>query len=163
MAQKASRIQVAWSNVSDTYVISEIQKLEKAKWLTNVWSTNVNDVLKANFWWFVMYLKFLKKDFVEKLKWFPDKFPKIFDDILLWMVLLETFSWLYFSLSKVLYYSDMNDYVYVMLVNFWVFWLVLYWANFIKKKTLAYNIILLIGRVFVSIALVWILKQNFIF
>lgn len=163
LAQKASRIQVAWSNVSDTYVISEIQKLEKAKWLTNVWSTNVNDVLKANFWWFVMYLKFLKKDFVEKLKWFPDKFPKIFDDILLWMVLLETFAWLYFSLSKVLYYSDMNDYVYVMLVNFWVFWLVLYWANFIKKKSLAYNIVLLVLWMLVSILIVWILKQNFIF
>ena len=163
LKQKASRIQVSWSNVSDTYVVSEIQKLEKAKWLTNLWSTNVNDVLNANFWWVLMYLKFLKKDLVEKLKSFPDKFPKIFDDILLWMILLETFAWLYFSLSKVLYYSDMNDYVYVMLVNFGVFWLVIYWANFIKKKSLVYNIVLLVLWVFISILLVWILKQNFIF
>lgn len=161
--QKASRIQVAGSNVSDTYVISEIQKLEKAKWLTNLWSTKVNDVLKANFWWFVMYLKFLKKDLVDKLKSFPEYFPNIFGDILLWVILLETFSWFYFSLSKIMYYNNMNEYVYVMLVNFWVFWLVLYWINFIKKKSLALNIVLLVGRALVSIVIIRILKQNFIF
>lgn len=163
VAQKASRIQVSWSNISDTYVISEIQKLEKAKWLTNVWSTNVSDVLQAKFWWIVMYFKFLKKDLVSKLKTFPEKFPKIFDDILLWLILLELFAGIYFSLSKVLYYNDMNDYVYVMLINFGVFWLVLYWINFIKKKSLVYNITLLALRVLASIALVRVLKQNFIF
>lgn len=163
VAQKASRIQVSWSNISDTYVISEISKLEKAKWLTNVWSTNVNDVLQAKFWWIVMYFKFLKKDLASKLKTFPEKFPKIFNDVLFWLVLLEVFAGVYFSLSKIVYYSDMNDYVYVMLINFGVFWLVLYWINFIKKKSLVYNIILLALRVFASIALLRVLKQNFIF
>ena len=160
---KASRIQVAGSNVSDTYVISEIQKLEKAKWLTNLWSTNVSDVLKASFGWILMYLKFLKKDFAEKLKSFPQYTSKMFSDILLWLILLETFSWFYFSLSKVLYYNNMNDYVYVMLVNFGVFWLVLYGINFIKKGSLVFNIVLLVVWILVSIMLVRILKQNFIF
>lgn len=160
---KASRIQVAGSNVSDTYVISEIQKLEKAKWLTNLWSTNVNDVFKASFWWLIMYLKFLKKDFAEKLKLFPTYTSKMFNDILLWLLMLETFSWFYFSLSKVFYYNNMNDYVYVMLVKFGVFWLVLYWINFIKKWSLVFNMVLLVVWILISILLVRILKQNFIF
>lgn len=162
--QKSSRINVAWSQISDTYVVSEIQKLEKAKWLTKLWSNNAIDVLNAKFWWLVMYLKFLKKDFAAKLKKFPEYFPKMFWDLLFWVVLVNMFTSLFFSICKIAY-IDMNKYgyVYVMLIHFWVFWLVLYGINFIKKQTNTFNTILLILWIAISLLLIWVLKQNFIF
>jgi len=161
--KQASRINVSWSDISDTYVISEIQKLEKAKWLTNVWSTNISDVLNANFWVFSMYFKFIKRDFINKIKNFSQDFPKIFDDILIGLFFLTVFSALYFLWGKISYSQNTNDYVYVMLIHFWVFWLVLYIANFIKKRWLVFNIVLLISWVVISLVLMRVLKQNFIF
>ena len=164
-AQQTSRnIGVSWSNVSDTYVTSEIQKLEKAKWLSKASMANKwEDILYARLWWFLVYLKLVIKDLISKLKNIKTDFPKIFSILLIWLIFRLIVSALYIWLYKTMYLENMNDYAYVILVNFWVFWLVLYGLNFLKKEKIIFNIMLLLWWILVSILLIIVLKQNFIF
>ena len=169
-AQQSSKINVSWSKITDTYVIAEIQKLERAKWMANVWSQKWTDVLTANFGWFFMYVKFLSKDIWSNIKHIDKYFSKIFWDLLFWIVLLETAISIYHAIYVCFYinvgeFRELLNYnIYVFLVKFWVFGLVLYGVNHIKKwSSLVFNILLLLARVAVSLLLILVLKQNFIF
>ncbi len=162
--QDASRIDVVGSKVSDIYVMKEIQKLEKAKWLFWAWwARSGEDVWYANLWWFLLYLKMVKKDLFAKAQKFSAKFIKIFWYLLLWLIFTILLSTIYIRINKIMYSPNMNDYAYVMLVYFWVFWLVLYGANFLKREKIFFDIILLLWWILISISLIFSLKQNFIF
>ena len=160
--QESGNIDVEWSNITDTYLAAEVKKLEKAKSLLKLWWAKWwEDMLYANFWWILIYFKLIKKDLTAKAKDFSKDFPQIFEYLLLGLIFIQLFATVYFLLSNLS--TNINEYIYVMFIRFWVFWLVLYWINFINKKSLLYNILLLCGWISISLLIIFILKQNFIF
>ena len=77
--QDSPNIDVSWSNITDAYLLAEITKLEKAKNLLKIWWwKGWEDILYANFWWVLLYLKMIKKDFLYKIKNISQNLPEIF-------------------------------------------------------------------------------------
>lgn len=162
-AQKASRIKVSGSNVSDTYVASEMQKLEKARWMMQVsWKVKTEDTFYATFWNAWIYLKLLWKDIVAKSKELPQTFHKIFWYLDKLLCLLIIFTWIYFDIAK-LFLNETNIYSYAMLIVFGIAGLMLYFVRMIKRKSFVYNILLLLAWAIVSLLLIIFLKRNFLF
>lgn len=151
-------INVSGSNITDAYLLAEISKLEKAKNLLKIWwAKSGEDVLYANLWWVLLYLKLIKKDFLAKIKNFSQGFSDIFQYLTLLFLLISVFSSFYLSIV------NKNNFIYVIMIYSWVFWLVFFGTSFIKKESNTLNILLLIWWIAVSIALIRILKQIFIF
>lgn len=156
--QDSPNIDVSGSNITDAYLLSEISKLEKAKNLLKLWWAKTwEDVLYANLWWILLYLKLIKKDFLSKLKWGLRDFSEISYYLTLLSFLVTFFSALYFSLV------NKNDIIFVIMICSWTIWLVFFIISFIKKKNNKWNILLLILWLIISIVLIRILKQFFIF
>ena len=160
--QDSPNIGIEWSNITNAYLAAEVKKLEKARSMLKLWSAKWwQDMLYANLWWILIYFNLLKKDIAVRSKKRKFNFEKVVRSVLLWFVFLEIVSVAYFMIFK--NSSNMNYYIYSMLVEFGVFWLVLYWINFIKKQSLFINILLSCGWIAVSLFIIWALKQNFIF
>ena len=160
--QESPNIDVEWSNITNAYLAAEVKKLEKAKSMLKLWWAKWwQDMLYANLWWFIIYFNLIKKDVLARMKDYSFDFPKIIGDILLWLIFLQVISVLYFLIFK--NSANMNYYIYSMFIQFGVFWLVLYWINFIKKQNLLISILLGCWWIVVSLLVIWALKQNFIF
>ena len=151
-------INISWSNITDAYLLAEISKLEKAKSLLKIWwAKSGEDVLYANLWWVLLYLKLIKKDFLAKIKDFSWGFSDVFQYLTLLFLLISVFSSFYLSIV------NKNNFIYVIMIYSWIFWLVFFGTSFIRKKSNVINILLLIWWIVVSIVLIRILKQFFIF
>lgn len=160
--QDSPNIGIEWSNITNAYLATEVKKLEKARSMLKLWSAKRwQDMLYANLWWILIYFNLLKKDIAVRSKKHKFDFEKVVRSVLFWIVFLEIVSVAYFMIFK--NSANMNYYIYSMLVEFGVFWLVLYWINFIKKQSLFINILLSCGWIAVSLFIIWALKQNFIF
>ena len=156
--QDSPNIDVSWSNITDAYLLSEISKLEKAKNLLKIWwAKSWEDVLYGNLWWFLLYLKLIKKDLIFKLKNFSQHFSEIFHYITLFFFFITVLSSFYLSII------NKNDFIFVIMICSWIFGLVFFGISFIKKWWNLLNILLLLWWFVVSIALIRILKQFFIF
>jgi len=157
---------IEWSEEASNirFVTSEIQKLERAKNMLKIWWTTWwADMLYANFWTLLVYFKLLKRDIKTQFKDFCKDSSEFFDYLALWFIMLLVMSSFYFAFSDIIKIKDMNEYVYVMFVNFWVFWFIVHLLNHIRKKELLPNTMILICWVVVSILCIWVLKQSFIF
>jgi hypothetical protein len=153
-----------WIDISNVFVTSEIQKLEKAKNLMKIWwATGWTDMLYANFWHLLVYLKLIKRDFEIQFKDFCKDPSEFFDYLSLWFILLLIMSSSYFAFSNIIKIKDMNEYVFVMFINFGVCWVILYLLNLIRKKWLLTNVVVLICWAIISFVCIWILKRSFIF
>lgn len=160
--QESPNIDVEWSNITNAYLAAEVKKLEKAKSMLKLWWAKWwQDMLYANLWWIIIYFNLIKKDVLARMKDYSFDFPKFIGDILLWLIFLQVISVLYFLIFK--NSANMNYYIYSMFIQFGVFWLVLYWINFIKKQNLLISILLGCWWIVVSLLVIWALKQNFIF
>lgn len=156
--QESPNIDVSGSNITDAYLLAEISKLEKAKNLLKLWWAKTwEDVLYANLWWILLYLKLIKKDLLFKIKWRLRDYSNVSYYVTLLCFLVTFFSALYFSLI------NKNDIIFVIMICSWTIWLVFFIISFIKKKNNTWNILLLILWLIISILLIRILKQFFIF
>lgn len=163
-SQSDVNIDDSWHESSSAFVTSEIQRLEKAKNLIKIWwKTAWSDMLYASFWNLLVYFKLIKRDFKIQFKDFCKDSSEFFDYLLLWFLLLLIMSSSYFALSNIINIKDMNEYVYVMFVHFWVFWFVFYLLNHIRKKWLISNAIIVLWWIVISFLCIWMLKQSFIF
>lgn len=156
--QESPNIEIAWSNVSDAYLISELTKLEKAKSLQKLWwAKKWDDVLYANLWWALLYFRLIKRDIFAKLKNFSLDFPKIFGYLSLSFFVITLLSSIYISII------NKNDFVFVIMICSGVFWLVLYVIKSIKPKKTLSNILLLVWSILFSLWIIRVLSQIFIF
>lgn len=156
--QESPSIEILWSNISDAYLVSELTKLEKAKSLQKLWwAKKWDDMLYAILWWILLYFRLIKRDIKTKLKDFSLDFSKIFGYLSLSFFIITLLSALYIS------FINKNDFVFVIMIYSGVFWLVLYGIKSIKPKKILYNTLLLIWSTLVSILIIWLLWQIFIF
>lgn len=156
--QESPNIEIAWSNVSDAYLISELTKLEKAKSLQKLWwAKKWDDVLYANLWWALLYFRLIKRDIFAKLKNFSLDFSKIFGYLSLSFFVIALLSSIYMSII------NKNDFVFVIMICSGVFWLVLYGIKSIKPKKTLSNILLLVWSILFSLWIIRVLSQIFIF
>lgn len=156
--QESPNIEILWSNISDAYLVSELTKLEKAKSLQKLWwAKKWDDMLYAILWWILLYFRLIKRDIKTKLKNFSLDFSKIFGYLSLSFFIITLLSALYIS------FINKNDFAFVIMIYSGVFWLVLYGIKSIKPKKILYNILLLIWSTLVSILIIWLLWQIFIF
>lgn len=156
--QESPNIEIAWSNVSDAYLISELTKLEKAKSLQKLWwAKKWDDVLYANLWWALLYFRLIKRDIFAKLKNFSLDFSKIFGYLSLSFFVIALLSSIYMSII------NKNDFVFVIMICSGVFWLVLYGIKSIKPKKTISNILLLVWSILFSLWIIRVLSQIFIF
>ena len=156
--QDSPNIDVSGSEITDAYLLSEISKLEKAKNLLKIgWAKGWEDVLYANFWWVLLYFKLVKKDFLSKIKNISQNFPEIFYYVTLLFFFITIFSSVYLSII------NKNEFLFVIMISSWIFWLVFFGLSLIKKKSNLLSILLLIWGSILSIVLIWVLKQFFIF
>lgn len=161
---ESPNIDVSWSVISNAYLTSEIAKLEKAKDLQKVWwAKSSEDTLYAMLWWMLLYFKLIKRDFLAKLRNFSLDFSKIFWYLSLSFFIITLLSAIYISII------NKNDFVFVIMVYSWVFWLVLYWIKSIKVlqaiqgKKMLFSVLLLLWSILGSLFIIRILKQFFIF
>lgn len=160
--QESPNIDVEWSNVSGSYLLAEINKMEKAKSLSKLWWAKTwEDALYASLWWLFLYFKLIKKDLIGNTKDFPKYFPQIFWYLTLLASCFILFSTLYFCINK--HSENINDFVFIIMIYSWIFWLVFYLINFIKKDKVLHNVLLLIFWSAISLVWIIILKHNFIF
>lgn len=153
-----------WSESSSAFVTSEIQKLEKAKNMIKIWwKTEWSDMLYASFWSLLVYFKLIKRDFKIQFKEFCHDSSEFFEYLALWFIMLLIMSSCYFAFSDIIKIKDMNEYVYVMFINFGVFWFVLHLLNRVRKKGIMSSIMIVLCWMIISILCLWVLKQTFIF
>lgn len=156
--QDSPNIDVSWSNITDAYLLAEITKLEKAKNLLKIWWwKGWEDILYANFWWVLLYLKMIKKDFLYKIKNISQNLPEIFYYLTLLFFFITVFSSVYLSII------NKNEFLFVIMICSWVFWLVFFCISLVNKKSKLLTISLLFWWSIVSIVLIRLLKQFFIF
>lgn len=160
--KESPNIDIEWSNITNSYLESEVKRLEKARNMLKLWWAKWwQDMRYANFWRIIIYFNLIKKDFAVRMKRYSFDFPKTVWHVLLWLIFLQVISVLYYVIFKIS--ANMNYYIYSMFIQFGAFWLVLYWISFIKKQNLLISILLGCGWIGVSLLIIRALKQNFIF
>lgn len=156
--QESPNIDISGSDVSDAFLTLEITKLEKAKNLQKLWWAKTwEDALYANLWLVFLYFKLIKKDLISKFKNFSVSFSDVFWYILFLLSVVIIFCAVYISLV------NNNGFIFVIMIYSGVFWLVLYWIKFIKKMSLLLGILLSVWCIIISILIIRLLKQFFIF
>ncbi len=152
---------IAGSCVSNIDIISENQKLKKAKQIKQIWAKRDKDdnyYLSFESTW--LYLKFLRKDCKNKIKdlsWF---FFNIFDNLEFAAIFVLIATVLILRFKKVSFFTQENLYNYVFLLKTWIFWFILFFFKKTRKSKTYSNILLLLLIILLSIWLFWFLKVN---
>ncbi len=162
--QKNTTYPIPNSVVSNIDIISEYQKLKKAKKIKEIWAKRDNEdnyYLSFESTW--LYIKFLFIDIKNKIK----SFSKFIYNLFWYLELATLFIIISTSLilwaKKVSYMPDENLYNYVFLIQTAVFWLTIFYIQKFKKQKLYTNILLIIISIVIAIVLFWLLKTNFSF
>lgn len=125
-----------WSIVTDVDVMQEYEKYERAKKVMQAWATkNKDDNYYIMFGKVGMYLRFLKKDIIEKSSKFVNVFTMLLDLAEYTIIFLVINFGLYFFFKKLWWWQDIVDNIYKQLFYLWVAWLSLLMSKFIKART----------------------------
>lgn len=162
--QKNTFYPIPDSIVTNIDIVSEHQKLKKAKKIKEIWAKRDKDdnyYLSFESTW--LYIKFLLKDIKNK---FTDISKFVYN--LFWYLELATLfiivsTTLILWVKKVSYVLDENLYNYVFLLQTSIFWLAIFYAQKLKKQKIYTNLILIATAVFISVLLFLFFKTNFSF
>ncbi len=152
------------SVVTNIDIISENQKLKKAKKIKQIWAKrDAEDNYYLSFESTGLYIKFLLKDLKYRLRdlsWF---FKSLFWYLELATILILIITTIILWFKRVSYVLDENLYNYVFLLKTAIFWLTIFYAKKLRKTKIYSNILLLIFAILIAIILFWFLRFNFSF
>jgi hypothetical protein len=149
--------------VTNVDIISENQKLKKAKKIKAIWAKrDLDDNYYLSFDATWIYIKFLIKDIQNRIKNLPDFIYHSFWYISFVVIAMIIVVSLLFWFKKISYSIDINLYHYVFLIKLALFGLILFFIQKIKKWKSGYaNILFLILSTIITIVLFWEFKINF--
>lgn len=162
--QKNTFYPIPNSVVTNINIISEHQKLKKAKKIKEIWAKRDKDdnyYLSFESTW--LYIKFLLKDIKNKITDISKFIYNLFGYLELATLFIIISTALILWAKKVFYVLDENLYNYVFLLQTAVFWLVIFYAQKLKKQKIYTNLLLLAAAIVVSSLLFLLLKTNFSF
>lgn len=145
LSQKPNEVAIfEWSWISDVDVLFELNILDKAKNIAKIWkSRTFNDQYYWSLGFAWIELKFLWRDIARK---FTDLTTLVFWSfeffmyVILFIIILTS---LVLWLKWLWRWAEINSYLYVILIMFWIWWGIWYALSFIKNRDVLIRLILL--------------------